>query len=115
VTTATATALRLHRSLSEPLAARRIVVAVRSYRIELRPEGADVLAAAGARARAAAELLAGEGVPVRWVRAVYAPEDGSCFLVLEGGSPAAVAEAGRRAGLDVVRIEESPTEEGMSR
>jgi hypothetical protein len=88
---------------------------VRSYRIELRPGGANVLAASGERARAAAELLAGEGTPVRWVRSVYVPEDGSCFLVLEGASRAAVAEAGRRAGLDVVRIEESPTEEGTGR
>jgi hypothetical protein len=90
---------------------------VKSYRLKLSGEvdGAEMLAAAGERARAAAEQVARAGTPVRWVRSEYA-EDGSCFLVLEALSAVAVAEAGRRAGLDVVQIdqESQPRSEGSS-
>jgi hypothetical protein len=80
---------------------------VKSYRLKLSGEvdDAEMLAAAGERARAAAEHVALAGTSVRWVRSEYA-EDGSCFLVFEARSAMAVAEAGRRAGLDVAQIDQ---------
>lgn len=69
--------------------------------------GAAELAAAGDRARSAAEQLAREGIAVRWVRSIYVPEDEACFLVFEGASAEAVGEAGRRAELDIEHIEEA--------
>jgi hypothetical protein len=82
------------------------VAGVKSYLVELPAGDAADLAAAGERARSAAEQLTREGTPVRWVRAVYAPEDESCLLVFEASTPEAVDRAGRRAGLTYERIVE---------
>jgi hypothetical protein len=60
--------------------------------------------ASGRRARAVAEALAHEGVPIRYVRTTYLPDDETCFHVFEAASTDAVAEAGRRAGLGRVRV-----------
>ena len=81
---------------------------VKSYVVELQvPAGsATDLAAAGERARSAAEQLTREGTSVRWVRSVYAPEDETCLLVFEAPTPEAVHQAGRRAGLTYERIVE---------
>ncbi|NUR78587.1 MAG: hypothetical protein HOQ28_20155 [Thermoleophilia bacterium] len=81
---------------------------MKSYRVELHAsdDNAATVAAAGNRARAAAQELAGRGIPVWFVRAEYVPETSGCFLVFEGGSAAAVAEATRRAELEVERVEE---------
>lgn len=68
--------------------------------------GAPALAAAGERARSAAEQLTREGIAVRCVRSVYVPEDESCLLVFEAESPDAVDRAGRRAELAYERIVE---------
>jgi hypothetical protein len=61
-------------------------------------------AAAGRRARRAAEQLAGEGVPVRYVRTTFLPGDETCFHVFEAGSAEAVAQLVGRAELGHVRI-----------
>jgi hypothetical protein len=81
---------------------------VKSYLVELHlpAGGATDLAAAGERARTAAEQLAREGVAVRWVRSVYVPEDETGLLVFEARTPDAVDHAGRRAGLTYERIVE---------
>jgi hypothetical protein len=81
---------------------------VKSYLVKLHlpTGGAPALAAAGARARSAAEQLAREGVAVRCVRSVYMPEDETCLLVFEAESPDAVDRAGRRAELAYERIVE---------
>jgi hypothetical protein len=82
-------------------------------KLHLPTGGAAALAAAGERARAAAEQLVREGTAVRWVRSVYVPEDETCFLVFEGGSSDAVGEASRRAALEYERIVEAePALEG---
>jgi hypothetical protein len=60
--------------------------------------------AAGRRARAAAEQLAREGVPVRYIRATYLPDDETCFHFFEAPTRAAVEEVSRRAALGRVRI-----------
>ena len=64
------------------------------------------LAAAGERARNAAEQLIREAAAVRWVRSVYLPEEDTCLLVFEAPTPEAVDAAGRRAGLTYDRIDE---------
>ena len=43
---------------------------------------------------------------MRWVRSVYVPEDETCLLVFEAGTPDAVDLAGARAGLTYERIVE---------
>lgn len=78
---------------------------MKSYLVELRG-GVTDLAAAGERARSAAEALAREGTAVRWVRSVYVPEDESCLLLFEARTPDAVRRAGRRAGLEYERLVE---------
>jgi hypothetical protein len=59
---------------------------------------------AGQRARAAAAELSGEGVPVRYVRTTFLPEDETCFHVFEAGSMDVVEEACRRAALRHARV-----------
>jgi len=56
------------------------------------------------RARAAAEELSREGVPIRYVRTTYLPDDEMCFHLLEAASAEVVVEAGRRAELGRARV-----------
>ena len=81
---------------------------MKSYLVELHlpTGGAPAVAAAGERARSAAEQLAREGIAVRCLRSVYVPEDETCLLVFEAESPDAVDRAGRRAELAYERIVE---------
>ena len=51
------------------------------------------------RARAAAEKLTDEGEAIRYVRAIFVPEDETCFFLYEAESADVVREATRRAGL----------------
>jgi hypothetical protein len=82
------------------------VAAVKSFVVELPAGDAADLAAAGERARAAAEELTREGTVVRWVRSVYVPEHEACLLVFAAPTPDAVERAGRRAGLTYAQIVE---------
>ncbi len=59
------------------------------------------------RARAAAEKLTDEGEAIRYVRAIFVPEDETCFFLYEAESADAVREATRLAGLSSVRITEA--------
>ena len=61
-------------------------------------------AEAAARARAAAEEVARDGDLLRFLRIIFVPGDETCFVAYEAGTSEAVAEAGRRAGLDFERI-----------
>ena len=74
--------------------------------LRLTTGGAPAVAAAGERARSAAEQLSREGITVRCVRSVYVPEYETCLLVFEARTPEAVGRAGRRAGLTYTRIVE---------
>jgi Protein of unknown function (DUF4242) len=56
------------------------------------------------RARLAAEQLTHEGVPVRFVRSIFVPEDETCFLLYRAESAEAVRDAVRRASLPFERI-----------
>ena len=60
--------------------------------------------ATGRRARAAAEQLSREGIPIHYVRTTYLPDDETCFHHFEAHTPAAVEEASRRAALGRARI-----------
>ena len=60
--------------------------------------------AATCGARAAAEILAGEGAEIRYVRSTHLPDDETCFHVVEAASHADVDELCRRADLGRVRI-----------
>ena len=65
------------------------------------------VAAAGLSARrleAAAAELSGEGTAVRHLRAIFVPEDETCFHVFEAASPEAVGAAGERAQVLFGRI-----------
>ncbi len=60
-----------------------------------------------ARSRAACEAVSEEGVPVRLLRSVFVPEDGSCLLVFEAGTEDAIRLATERARMPVDRISEA--------
>jgi hypothetical protein len=60
--------------------------------------------AAGRRARAAAEELSREGVPIRYVRTTFLPDDETCFHLFEAASAEAVEEASSRAELGRSRV-----------
>ena len=53
--------------------------------------------ALSARSRAACEEMTFESKPIRLLRSLFLPEDGSCFLLFEAASVAAVVEAAQRA------------------
>ena len=61
-------------------------------------------AASGSRARAAAEELAREGIPIRFVRTTFLPDDETCFLLFEAASADVVEEAISRAALGRTRV-----------
>ena len=66
-----------------------------------------------AGAREASEQMRHEGIPVRFVRSVFVPEDEACFYLYEAPSAEVVREAARRAALPFARFTQtsvSPTE-----
>ncbi len=68
------------------------------------------------RARIAAEELAREGTPVRFLRSIFIPEDETCFYLCEAGSVHAATELAARADLSLDRVVESvaPASAGRS-
>ena len=60
--------------------------------------------ATGRRARAAAEELSREGVPIRYVRTTYLPDDETCFHLFEAASAEVVEEASSRAEFGHARV-----------
>jgi hypothetical protein len=60
-----------------------------------------------ARARRAAAQLAEAGTEVRYLRAIFVPEDETCFHLFEAASLDAVRAASERAGLSAQRIVEA--------
>jgi hypothetical protein len=69
--------------------------------------GAAGVRDAAARARASADAVSRKGVPVRYVRAIFVPDDETCFHVFEAGSREAVRAASERAAFHSVRIVEA--------
>ena len=60
--------------------------------------------ATGRRARAAAQELSREGVPIRYVRSTFLPDDETCFHLFEAASAEVVEKAVRRAELGRARV-----------
>ena len=60
--------------------------------------------AAGQRARVIAVRLSLEGVPIRYVRTTFVPDDETCFHFFDAASEEAVGEVCRRAGIGSARI-----------
>jgi hypothetical protein len=60
--------------------------------------------ATASRARAAAVQLSREGVPVRYVRTTFLPDDETCLHVFEAASAELVEAASSRAELGRARI-----------
>jgi hypothetical protein len=56
---------------------------------------------------AAARAIRGEGTPVRHLRSIFVPEDQTCLLLFEAGSPETVQQVTERAGLEVTRVVEA--------
>jgi hypothetical protein len=79
------------------------------YLVELqRPSlGWPELDAIAAGARQAAGELTRLGRPVRFLRSVYVPEDGSCLLVYEARSASDVRSAAESVGVGVERVAEA--------
>lgn len=72
-----------------------------------RPQGGwGELQAMSANARRASEQISSEGMPVRFLRSIFVPDDEACFHLFEG-SATAVAEASARAGIPIESIAES--------
>lgn len=69
--------------------------------------GADGLREEAARARDSAHAISHEGVPVRYVRAIFVPDDETCFHLFEAGSSEAVRAASQRAAFPPARIVEA--------
>jgi hypothetical protein len=76
------------------------------YLVELiRPEsGFDDVQAVTARSRAACVELTRSGTPVRFLRSIFVPEDGSCFFLFQAPTPDAVREAAALAQLGIERV-----------
>jgi hypothetical protein len=82
------------------------------YLVELdRPsDGWLALQGASSRARRAADALQQQGAGVRFLRAIYVPEDDTCFFLIESESAALVDEVGRRSRVSFRRVTEPVTE-----
>jgi hypothetical protein len=74
-----------------------------------RSDGAG-LTAEVERARRAAEELRTQGVEVRYLHAVFVPEEETCFLLYHAASEDAVRQAAHRAVLTVEHVSEVLTE-----
>ena len=86
------------------------------YLAEFYLPGHDVnLASLAKQARSAAEQASRAGPPVRFIKAIHAPTDESCFAIYQADTPTAVTTAGALAGLTFDHIAEvttQPTHEG---
>jgi Protein of unknown function (DUF4242) len=62
------------------------------------------------RARHAAEELSRQGTTIRYLRAIFVPDDETCFHLYKASSVEVVREVGSRAGLRFERISEAVAE-----
>jgi Protein of unknown function (DUF4242) len=77
---------------------------VPSFLVEVYTPVGSPVGDAEQRAVRAAEQLSGEGTPVRYLRAIFVPEDEMCFFLFEAPSAALAGEVSRRAGVAYDRI-----------
>jgi hypothetical protein len=67
------------------------------------------------RCRVAAEEVTREGTPVRFLRAIFVPEDETCFYLYEAVSAQAVREVARRARLPFDRVADAVADMATTR
>jgi hypothetical protein len=81
---------------------------VAEFLVEVYVSRADAAAVerSAQRARLAAEALIREGIPVRYLRSIFVPEDETCFFLYEAASAEGVHVAARRAALPFERVAE---------
>jgi hypothetical protein len=80
-----------------------------AYLVEIYlPSSVDEFADAARRVAAAAADLAGEGLPLRYLHAIFVPEDETCFLLFDAESAHDAASATARAGIAFERIVDRP-------
>jgi Nickel responsive protein SCO4226-like len=65
---------------------------------------AEEARAAGRRACVAAHELSRRGVPIRYIRTTFLPDDETCFHLFEATSAEVVEQAARRAELGRARV-----------
>jgi hypothetical protein len=75
-----------------------------SYLLEAYTPASALLEDVESRVRIAAAEVSESGMPVRYVRSIFVPEDETCFHLLDGPSRDAVAETAKRAGISTPRI-----------
>jgi hypothetical protein len=80
---------------------------VASFLIETYFQRRGAMADAVGRVCAAADAMSSEGVPVRYLRSIFVPEDETCFHLFEGPSAEAVELVGERAGFAGSRVVEA--------
>ena len=56
------------------------------------------------RVRLAAEEQTRRGIPVRYLRSIFVPDDETCFLIFEAGSAEAVRAVAQRASLSFEHV-----------
>lgn len=76
------------------------------FLVELYVSRHDEIGTIADRARRAADDLAREGVELRYVRALFVPEDETCFFLYEARAIEDVGAAARRAEIPFDRITE---------
>jgi len=59
------------------------------------------------RAEVASDEMRSEGIPVRYVRSIFIPQDETCFHIFEAGSEHDVRTAAARAGIHSGRVLET--------
>lgn len=74
------------------------------YLAEFYLPAGSALAGVASRARAGGDQAARGGAQVRFVRAIFVPQDESCFALYQAGSAQDVTAAGHLAGLVFDRI-----------
>jgi hypothetical protein len=74
------------------------------YLAELYTPASTALAEVAGKARAGAEQAAAGGAEIRFVQAIFVPQDESCFVLYQADTPDEVSTAGTLAGLVFDRI-----------
>ncbi len=64
----------------------------------------DQLQAAAARAKSTTAAMAGEGMPVRYLRSTFMPAEEKCYCLFEGDSAQTVEQAQERAEIPYDRV-----------
>jgi hypothetical protein len=79
---------------------------VSEYLVELYVSRADACAIErdAERVRQAAEEQTRRGIPVRFLRSIFVPDDETCFLLIEASSAEAVRDAAELAALPYERV-----------